>query len=202
MTPLSDDDLRALVSKIQAGKDLDESARKLHERFRPAIVRMFEKYGFSREESRDLTQDVFVRVFKSIGEFRGGDAKFESWIFEIAANIYKNEIRRRRTGKRLGQEVSLDAAADPEVPVGGIELRSNDPDALAELEKREQSEKLRVAIAKLPAQMRQCCELRYVQGLKYQEIALLMKISIDTVKAHLHQARKRLKAALDTDPEG
>jgi DNA-directed RNA polymerase specialized sigma24 family protein len=49
--------------------------------------------------------------------------------------------------------------------------------------------------------MRRCCLLRYEQGLKYQEIAVVMKISIETVKAHLHQARKRLAAKLETRKE-
>jgi RNA polymerase sigma factor (sigma-70 family) len=65
---------------------------------------------------------------------------------------------------------------------------------------RERTVALSQAIQGLPEQMRTCFLLRYDQGRKYKEIAVLMKISIDTVKAHLFQARKRLKLEL-TDPE-
>ena len=68
--------------------------------------------------------------------------------------------------------------------------------------KRERSARLRSALQELPPQMRTCCVLRYVRGLKYQEIATVMKISIETVKAHLHQARKRLIEKLGDGGEG
>jgi RNA polymerase sigma-70 factor (ECF subfamily) len=74
----------------------------------------------------------------------------------------------------------------------GFEPIAEEPSALESLIARERREKLRAALQKLPAQMRTCCILRYERGLKYQEIAKIMKISIETVKAHLHQARKRL----------
>ena len=63
--------------------------------------------------------------------------------------------------------------------------------------KGEQLAAFRAALQELPDQMRRCCLLRYEKGLKYQEIAVVMKISIETVKAHLHQARKRLAARLE-----
>jgi len=197
-----DDEIAELVRKIQEGKDREESARRLFAIFSPSLIRFFTRFRFSHDESRDLTQDVLFRVFKSIAEFRH-DSRFESWLFEIATNIYRNEIRRRRTGKRDGQEIPLETAPDSEHPSGQtLELPSPEPDALASLGERERQKILRTAIAKMPPQMRLCCEMRYVRGLKYQEIATLMKISIDTVKAHLHQARKRLMAELGNRPGG
>jgi RNA polymerase sigma-70 factor (ECF subfamily) len=66
---------------------------------------------------------------------------------------------------------------------------------------QERAEKLSRAIKEMPEQMRTCFLLRYDQGRKYKEIAVIMKITIDTVKAHLHQAKKRLKLVMQEPSE-
>jgi RNA polymerase sigma-70 factor (ECF subfamily) len=195
-----DDPTRWLIEKIQEGVDVDESFRRLHERYFPRVRKYFIYKGFSPEESRDLTQDVFLRVFKGIGGFRR-ESRFERWLFEIVHNVLSNEVRRRHADKREGKETSLDAAKEDDSSGAAIEIPSQDPSVLDETVERERLQALRQALAGLPPQMRLCCELRYVKGFKYQEIAVLMKISIETVKAHLHQARKRLMDKLG-DPGG
>lgn len=181
-----------LIENIQRGIDVEESFRKLFELHYRKVIRFFRHRGFSSEESRDLTQDVFYRVFKAIDTFRR-ESRFERWLFEIAVNIYRNELRRKGAEKRGAVEVSLDVSTDDQdTPGPKREPISQEKNALDSMEKRERRAALWKAFQELPAQMRRCCELRYVQGLKYQEIATVMKISIETVKAHLHQARKRL----------
>jgi RNA polymerase sigma-70 factor (ECF subfamily) len=89
-------------------------------------------------------------------------------------------------------ELSLDVSPEDEGAPGCREPASEEPDALEAMIGRERKRALLSAFQELPSKMRTCCLLRYVRGLKYQEIATVMKISIETVKAHLHQARKRL----------
>jgi RNA polymerase sigma-70 factor (ECF subfamily) len=74
---------------------------------------------------------------------------------------------------------------------------SGEPDALTSAITREQYGILREALAELPEQMRQCVRLRLKDDLKYKEIAEVMKISIETVKTHLHHAKKRLRPRLE-----
>lgn len=196
-----EDDPLHLIGLIQAGTRVEESFEKLYKRFRPGVRSFFLRKGFSLQESDDLTQDVFLRVFRAIDAFRR-ESRFERWLWEIAANIYFNEVRRRRTEKRDGLEQSLDSGVETEEGVGpGITLASVDPSPEAEVVRRDQSQALQAALQELPDQMRRCCILRYEEGLKYKEIADVMRISIETVKAHLHQARKRLTAALG-EPAG
>jgi RNA polymerase sigma-70 factor, ECF subfamily len=198
---MPDDDLTLwLIEQIQEGVDVEENFRRLHERHYRRVHKFFLRKGFSPEESRDLTQDVFLRVFKGIGGFRR-ESRFERWLFEIVHNVLSNEVRRRHADKREGKETSLDAAKEDDSSGAAMELPSQDPSVLDEAVARERLQALRQALASLPPQMRRCCELRYVKGFKYQEIAVLMKISIETVKAHLHQARKRLMDKLG-DPGG
>src|SRR4051794_30834861 len=75
-----------LVGKIQNGIDVDENSRRLVKLHEQKVLNFFRRRGFSVEESQDLTQDVFSRVFKAIATFRR-DSRFERWLFEIAMNI-------------------------------------------------------------------------------------------------------------------
>lgn len=195
------DPILELIVQIQDGIRFEENFEKLFSRFRLRVQSFFVRKGYSAEDSRDLTQDVFLRVFKGMHTFRR-ESRFERWLWEIAAHAYLNDIRRRRTEKRDGLETSLDTPVendDGSSPAPGIP--TSDPSPEEQVIKGEQLAAFRAALQELPDQMRRCCLLRYEKGLKYQEIAAIMKISIETVKAHLHQARKRLAARLETRKE-
>ncbi|HEV7518716.1 MAG TPA: RNA polymerase sigma factor, partial [Thermoanaerobaculia bacterium] len=105
------------------------------------------------------------------------------------------------TLKREAQEVPLDEAAEEP---GGAASPAGEAGALDGVLSEERSQVLHHALAELPCQMRRCVELRVHQDLRYREIADLMQVSIDTVKAHLYQARQQLKSKLAgyfADPE-
>ncbi len=195
------DKILKIVEEIQAGIRLEENCEKIYKRFRPIVRSFFLRKGFSSQESDDLTQDVFLRVFKSIDTFRR-ESRFERWLWEITGHIYSNEIRRRKTEKRNVREQSLDTVVETEEgSASALAIPSPGPSPEDEVIRNERSKALHAALKDLPDQMRRCCILRYERGLKYQEIADLMGISIETVKAHLHQARKRLTALLgEKDP--
>ena len=185
-----------LIDKIQQGIDVEESHRQLFNLHYRKVVNYFRRKGFPPEESRDLTQDVFSRVFKAIDTFRR-ESRFERWLFEIQTNVFRNAIRAKRAEKRDAPEVSIDSPPEGDGAPGlALDPVSNEKTALDRMVERERRARLHAALQKLPRQMRTCCELRYVRGLKYHEIAKVMKISIETVKAHLHQAGKRLREML------
>lgn len=191
------EDSSELVRLIQEGVNREENFRRLFERHRSRVNQFFKRKGFSSTEIPDLTQEVFLRVFKAIDSFRG-DSSFEWWLLEIADNIYKNELRRKGAEKRDGIEQSLDMPASEEAASLGQVLPSDVPSPLAEAERKQQEEKVRATIRGFLPQMRLAVLLRYEEDLKYQEIADRMKISIETVKAHLFQARKKLITILGT----
>ncbi len=189
------DPVERLVELIQAGIDPEENFRQLFERFRNPIFSYFRRKGFSDEESLDLTQDSFLQVARSLDTFRGG-SRFPVWLFGVVSNVYRTEIRRRHAERREGVEVSMDEASNLDRTASAT-IRPGEESALDLAIARERWTSVRAALEDLPPQMRRCCVLRYERGLKYQEIATLMGISIDTVKAHLHQARKRLAERLE-----
>lgn len=199
MPPLDDDPSRRLVELIQAGTDVEANFERLFRLHTKRVSNFFAQRGFSKE-AEDLTQDVFLRVFKGITSFRL-ESGFKTWLFEIADHVYQNELRRRGAGKRKGWETSIETGGqDEDGKPAPLEPPPSQPKALNDVLQREQAVALSQAIQDLPEQMRTCFLLRYGQGRKYKEIAVLMKISIDTVKAHLFQAKKRLKLEL-ADPE-
>jgi RNA polymerase sigma-70 factor (ECF subfamily) len=199
MPPLDDDPSRRLVELIQAGTDAEASFERLFRLHERRVYNFFVQRGFS-SEARDLTQDVFFRVFRGIASFRL-ESGFKTWLFEIADHVYQNELRRRGAGKRKGWETSIETGGqDEDGKPAAIEPPPSEPRALKDVLEREQAEALTRAIQDLPDQMRTCFLLRYEQGRKYKEIAVIMRISIDTVKAHLFQAKKRLRLEL-ADPE-
>lgn len=177
--------------------------RQLFEGYYRSVRYFFANRGFSTDEAQDLAQETFLRAFKGFEAFRG-DASFRTWIFQIANNIWLNEVRCRHAAKRSGNEVSFEEAFRPGSPHSRRLGISNDG-PLGEVLAEERLQVLRDAVKDLPPQMRRCIFLRIEQDLKYREIAELMQLSIETVKSHLHQARQRLKGILseyfdDGDP--
>lgn len=184
------------------GGDPQRAFRKIFEIYYRPLWRFFARRGFPHDDCDDLTQETFIRVYTGMDGFRG-EARFETWLFRIATNTYRKSLRYGAAEKRAAQEVSLqepeggglrtdaETACDPEFP-GGVPA----PEPLEDVLDRERRQALLSAVAELPCQMRRCVVLRVYQELAYKEIAAVMQVSIETVKAHLFQARKRLRVAL------
>lgn len=170
----------------------DESFEEVFNQYYRLVVGFFTKRGFTPQEAEDLTQIVFLRVYKARESFRG-EARFSTWLFQICANVFRNNLRDRSTQKRDAEEVPLDLSNESGT-LEGFPDAGTDP--LQQTLRAEARERLRTALADLPPQMRRSVELRVYEDLKYREIAERMKISIDTVKAHLFQARQILKGKL------
>ncbi len=191
------------------GRDEESFRRLFNHYYRPLLV-FFTRRGLSAEESQDLTQETFLRVYRGMARFRG-DSSFEGWLFQIAANVWRNHLRHRSATKRSGMETPLEEIRRPEERGAShqgeslAEERDRAVDlALATEEKQpiedvlsmERTRLLREALEELPPKMRRCVEHRLAQGLKYREIAAVMGTSIQTVKAQLSRARVRLREKL------
>ena len=177
----------SIIERLQAADSpREEDFRRLFDLFYPRLVCFFARRGFPPQDCLDLTQETFLGIYRGIGSFRR-DSRFETWLFSIATNAFRKRLRRGVAGKREGREVSLEPAEDArdEAPVPG-------EDAL----RKERSRLLREAVEKLPEQMRRCLVLRVYQEMKYREIAALLRLSPETVKVHLFQARRRLREEL------
>lgn len=181
------------IRSFQAGRDREASFRLLFETYRAPLLRFFGRKGFSPEARRDLTQETFLGIYKGLDGFRH-ESRFESWLYRLATTTYLKRLRSAATDKRRGREVAHDEAAPPK-----REALTVRDDPLRGMLREERRRVLREAVRELPDQMRKCLTLRIYHELSYREIATVMKIEIDTVKAHLFQARERLRRTVDLD---
>lgn len=143
-----------------------------------------------RDEALDLSQEVFLRVFRTIGRFRGQSA-LKTWIYRIAVNQARNRHRTWRRRHRADQ-VSLEAHVATHGDFrSGVE---SGPDRV--LAQKELAARLKRAIDGLPFDQRTAIVLREVDGLSYEEIAYSLGVAVGTVKSRLTRARHTLRLEL------
>lgn len=183
--------IEAIIKQLRDGTRREESFRLLFDRFYWPLFRFFEGRGFSTEECQDLIQETFLRVYRGIESFRG-DARWEHWLFRIAANTAVKALRHGAAAKRAGSTVPWEECDVEDAPPTAAS-----PTPLRRLLDQERKELLSQAISGLPAQMRRCVRLRVFQDLDYEEIAEILQISPSTVKVQLFKARKRLQIELE-----
>lgn len=176
---------------------------RLFAEFYDSVVWFFRRHGFLEHEALDLAQETFLKVHQGAEGFRG-DSDVKTWIYVIAANVYRNEIRRRRAQRRDAMTLSLDRPDDP----GGGSVSAERSTAVAvpgrqleEVFARYELRRVVDLVPRLPPRMRRIFKLRMGQDRSYQEIAELMQVSIQTVKSQIHQARRRLEGLLG-EPSG
>jgi len=139
------------------------------------------------EEARDLTQEVFVRVYTHIRGFRGQSA-FTTWLYRVAVNVC---IEQRRKLARRSSHAAF-------VPIEDVDysLTSEDEEPVELVMRHETEEKVHAAIGTLPETHRLVVSLRYFEGLSCKEIAVILDCPVGTVNSRLHYAMGKLKAAL------
>lgn len=191
--------LRALIPRTSAAArrageveaDLLARCRQGDPRAFEDLVRRYQNQVFAvalrmlgdRGEAEDLSQEVFLKVFRGLGSFRG-EAKFSTWLYSIVSHECLNRLRARRpprparAAEREGEEP---AVSDP------------NPDAVTLLERRELAERLEEEIGRLGPEHRAILILRDLQGLSYEEIAEALGLELGTVRSRLHRARAELK---------
>jgi RNA polymerase sigma-70 factor, ECF subfamily len=178
----------ALIHRCAEGDDI-ACAELMAEHQRMVIQLAMNLLG-DRDEALDLSQEVFLRVFRTIHRFRG-QSSLRTWIYRIAVNQARNKHRFWRRRHRADQ-VSLDQhiAAHGEFRSGG----NTTPDRL--LAQKELASQLQNALDALPFDQRTAIVLREVDGLSYEEIAFSLGVAVGTVKSRLTRARQALRNEL------
>lgn len=152
----------------------------------------------NKAEAEDLTQEVFVQVFKAIGSFRG-ESKLSTWIYRIAVNLCKNRSKYLRV-RHAGEQDELEAVAE-RVPLGearraNVAVIERPDEAMA----GKQVEKIvQDAIQKIDPTFRECLILRDVEELSYEEIEQITGLAAGTVKSRIFRARAQLKEIVERE---
>lgn len=183
---LSDEDLMARVAE-----DDERAFPELVRRFQGRVTNLVSRILNDRECADDLAQEVFVRVFVHRRNYRRG-SKFSTWLFTIAANLAKNEIRRR---VRKRNWFSLDALQEL-VNDSAIQLADPTEGRESRMEREQLRDTVGRAIAAVPEKYRLSLVLRDIEGLSYEEIAQVLGIPGGTVRSRINRARGMLKRKL------
>jgi RNA polymerase sigma-70 factor (ECF subfamily) len=178
----------ALIHRCAEGDDA--ACAELMAEHQRMVVQLAMNLLGDRDEALDLSQEVFLRVFRTIHRFRG-QSSLRTWIYRIAVNQARNKHRFWRRRHRADQ-VSLDQhiAAHGEFRSGG----NTTPDRV--LAQKELASQLQNALDALPFDQRTAIVLREVDGMSYEEIAFSLGVAVGTVKSRLTRARQALRNQL------
>ena len=180
-------DENELVNRFQSGDT--EAFNPLVLKYQKKIYSLMYQRVRDQETAKDLCQEVFLKAFKALPNFKGGSA-FYSWIYRIAINCSIDFQRQRNRGKIFPFEELSPENEDV------LKIRDPHPSPDRILEEKELGCIIRKAVKKLPPGQRRVFNLRHRRALAIKEIAALLNRSEGTIKAHLHHAHRQLQGML------
>ncbi|MBI5839695.1 MAG: sigma-70 family RNA polymerase sigma factor [Chloroflexi bacterium] len=181
--------------------DDDLEFSKIYDTFRPKILRYVARL-LSDAEAEDVTQEIFIRVNGALKNFRG-ESSLSTWIYRIATNAALDRLR-SPSFQRAGQFVLLEDSIEGDQTVYDdktVLAAEKKPSVEKQLIRDEMNECIRGYIEKLPEDYRTVLVLSEYEGLKNNEVAEILGVTLDTVKIRLHRARAKLKQELETNCE-
>ena len=186
-----------LMKRYRAG---DENAfTLLVRRHQQPLVNFIARFINDKDGAEDLAQETFIRIFKASRRYQPGRAHFKTWMYHIASNLCKNELRNRGRRDRYSVDNVVDGSADGDTEhIDLIERAPADASFQPEvaLERKELDEAIQTAIAELPERYRVPLILRDLQGLSYDEISETLELRDGTTKSRINRARLMLKDKL------
>ena len=143
------------------------------------------------EEAEEVSQDVFIEVFKSISTFRG-DSKLSTWLYRIATSKSLERIRKLKAKKRFAFLKSIGNSREDEELQPATFLHPG-----VQMEQKQHAEALFAAIKLLPDKQRVVFTLVKIEGLSYQQVVEVMAISLSSIESLMFRARKNLQKLLE-----
>jgi RNA polymerase sigma-70 factor (ECF subfamily) len=177
-----------LVHAFQAGESaaFDTLVSRWDRRIQGVIYRVVG----ADEDARDVCQEVFLKAYRGLPGFKK-EARFSSWLYQIALNACRDRLRRRR-GRMHMSLSDLEETADGPFGTPG-------PTALDRVAAREVRERVGAAMATLPEEQREVIVLKEYEGLTFPEIAAALDVPVSTVKTRLYRGLVQLRQRLEDD---
>lgn len=179
---------------IQGLRKGDESAfRYMVDTYRDRVYNTALGIVQNAEDAEDVAQEVFIQVFRSIGNFKG-ESKLSTWLYRIATTRSLDLLRSRKSKKRFGLLQRLFGEGDEPV----MEIPDFNHPGVA-LDRKENAARLFRAISQLPENQKIAFTLHKLEDLSYQEVSEVMQTSLPAVESLMHRARQNLKKLLEKD---
>ncbi|MBX3299347.1 MAG: sigma-70 family RNA polymerase sigma factor [Acidobacteria bacterium] len=156
--------------------------------FTRRIFNLAYRFTSNAEAAEDLTQDVFIRVYRSLDQYDASQGDLANWLMRLARNLIIDDYRHRQ---RNPQNSMADAVDDHE-----FHLRAVGSSAQREMERKELAAQVQLGIDKLPEDLRTCVILRDIEELTYAEIVDVLRIPEGTVKSRINRGRIELAKIL------
>lgn len=181
-----------LIKKASGGdmKSFDELVLRYSKRVMNTAYGMLSDY----HDASDASQEVFLRVYKSLSSFKG-DSAFSTWVYRITVNVCSDILRKRQKHSA----VSLDKTDDDGAAVYDVPDDNANPHENAE--KAERIDAVRAAVAQLSDEYRTALTLYEFEGVSYESIAEIVKCPVGTVKSRINRAKKQLRKILENKRE-
>ena len=183
--PETDAPLEVFIARVRGG---DTSAfEEIVRRYEGLVLRTARRMTGNREDALDVSQEVFLRVFRSLGRFRT-ERRFDSWVYRIVVNAAWDHLRRRGAHAGLPLETSEGQERTRESVAGST------PEG--EASRAQIMEKLDGLLGELSPRLRAVFVLRDVEGVETAEVARILRCRQATVRRHSMEARSRIRALL------
>jgi RNA polymerase sigma-70 factor (ECF subfamily) len=184
-----------LIAKFQLG-DL-QAYDILVRRYKDQLLNFVYRFVGNRTDAEDIVQETFLRVYKNKHMYKE-IAKFSTWVYTIAGNLAKTELRRRKRHKIFSVSNFVNEEKDYDIP-------DHDHSPEKKVDSAIQEGIIQKAIEKLPAKFKEVIILRDIQGFAYEEISQILNIPLGTVKSRVNRGRLKLQEDLkflyETEPK-
>jgi RNA polymerase sigma-70 factor (ECF subfamily) len=179
-SPQAQDSIESLIQRCLKGDQLAWEA--IVRQYRRKVFNVAYKFVGRHDEAEDLTQDIFLKIFKSLETF-DRRANFQTWLISVSRNLCIDHYRSVRKERET---------IDRDVDANELSPLSHDPGPVAALEQQDRVQLLREAMSALPDTLRTAVLMRDIQELSYQEIADKLRLPEGTVKSRINRGRTEL----------
>jgi RNA polymerase sigma-70 factor, ECF subfamily len=166
---------------------------KLVVRYSKRIYNLCYRFVERTDQAEDLTQDIFVKVFRNLNNYRAESGSFVTWLMSVSRNLLIDHYRQSKDERTT---ISASAANEEEQPGLLENLATNAPSPEAELDRLEKVASLRKCLNRLSPELREAVILRDLEELSYQEIGTVLGIPDGTVKSRINRGRVELAKSL------
>ena len=183
-----------LVRRCAAG---DSAAwEEIVQRFHRRIYNICYRFAGSADDAQDLTQEVFIKVYRTVASFDGEKASFNTWVTTVTRNLLVDHFRKTRND-RSTDSIDAPQSGEEDGPTMADRLASDGSESPhTHLESRERREMVHRALQQISPDLREAVILRDLQDLDYREIAQVLKVPEGTVKSRINRGRAELARLL------
>ena len=178
-----------LVRRCVAGDAVawDEIVQRYHRR----IYNICYRFAGSADDAQDLTQEVFIRMYRTLNSYDVGRGAFMTWVTTLTRNLLVDHFRKTKHD-RLTDSLDASASSDPDAVPLGDRIPDEGPAPDTGVQSRETRDVVHQALQKLSPELREAVILRDLQDMDYREIATVLKVPEGTVKSRINRGRAEL----------